>query len=362
MNIGLLGGGQLGRMMIQAAHRLGHTVSVLDPDAHGPAGQIADEVIVGAYDDQIALGRLAAGAQVFTTEFENVPAEALRFLSRHGRTCPSAECVEVAQDRIREKRFMLQAGVAVAPFAAINTPDDLQTVPADLFPGVLKTARLGYDGKGQAAVRSLAEALVAFERMRGVPCVLERKMTLLKEVSVILARNERGETAVFPIGENEHRNGILHITTVPATLSDELTEMAKAQALRVADALEYVGVLCVEFFVAEVEGRATLVANEMAPRPHNSGHYSIEACETSQFEQQVRICTQMPLGPVVLKFPVRMTNLLGDLWFPDGESQPPREPDWEQMAGHTGASLHLYGKSQPRMGRKMGHLTERLDV
>lgn len=354
MNIGLLGGGQLGRMMIQAAHGLGHRVTVLDPDASGPAAQLADEVIVGAYDDPAALQQLARAAQVFTTEFENVPADSLRFLALHGQTFPSAACVERAQDRRVEKAFMAEAGVTVAPYAVLNSVADLAAVPEDLFPGILKTARMGYDGKGQVRVSQASELVTGFADLGGVACVFEAQLPLAQEVSVILARTASGELAIFPVGENVHRQGILDTTTVPAQISVALAEAARASAQRIAEAMDYVGVLCVEFFILR-DGR--LVANEMAPRPHNSGHYTIEACETSQFEQQVRICAGMPLGPTGLRFPVRMTNLLGDLWFPQGPQAEPVEPNWAMITAQPGACLHLYGKSSPRMGRKMGHLT-----
>lgn len=359
MNIGLLGGGQLGRMMIQAAHQLGHTVTVLDPDPNGPAGQVADQVIVGAYDDPQALAQLAQSARVFTTEFENVPAASLRFLASHGQTYPNADCVEKAQDRLVEKAFIQSAGVAVAAHAAIHSVEDLETCSDDLFPAILKTARLGYDGKGQAVVNDRDQAVRAFETMGSVVCVLEKKLPLAKEISVIIARHADGAVAVFPVGENIHKGGILDTTTVPAQIDDQLASAARQAASRIAQTMGYVGVLCVEFFVL---ADGSLVANEMAPRPHNSGHYSIEACQTSQFEQQVRICTGMSLGSTDLKYPVRMTNLLGDLWFPKGESAGVVEPDWAAMTATPGSSLHLYGKAQARPGRKMGHLTQRLDV
>ena len=358
MNIGLMGGGQLGRMMIQAAHRLGHTVTLLDPDPSGPAGQIADAVVVGAYDDPQALEALAGQASVFTTEFENVPAQALRFLATRGLTFPSANCVERAQDRLLEKAFLTSAGVTVAPHHAVRSHQDLRNAPASLFPGILKTARLGYDGKGQQRVATRDEAAQAFDLLACVPCVLEQQLPLVKEVSVITARDRHGAMVTYPVGENVHRQGILHTTTVPAAISPSLESQAKAAAERVAQAMDYVGVLCVEFFVLEGD---RLVANEMAPRPHNSGHYSIEACETSQFEQQVRICTDMPLGSPALQFPARMTNILGDAWFPDssGAEQSAREPDWSAWE-KDGGVVHLYGKREPRRGRKMGHVTQPL--
>jgi 5-(carboxyamino)imidazole ribonucleotide synthase len=350
--IGLMGGGQLGRMMIQAAHRLGQKVAVLDPEADGPAGQIADVVIAADYEDYQALARLSQQASVFTTEFENVPAESLRFLARFGEVRPSAAAVAIAQDRIDEKRFIASTGVEVAPHAVITRAEDFDDLPDSLFPGLLKTARLGYDGKGQSKVHSTADARTAWKSMARVPCVLEKMLPLEREISVICARDTHGAIEVFPVGENTHRNGILAVTQVPARISSDVSDRARAAAGRIIEALGYVGVLCVEFFVLS-GGR--LVANEMAPRPHNSGHYTIESCETSQFEQQVRICAGMPLGEVGLKMPAVMLNVLGDSWFKSADT--PVEPDWQAVRAQRDVYLHLYGKSEPRIGRKMAHVT-----
>jgi len=350
--IGLMGGGQLGRMMIEAAHALHEKVVVLDPDAKGPAAQVADQVIAAEYDDFAALERLTKSAKVFTTEFENVPAESLRFLSRHGRTMPDAASVAIAQNRIDEKRFIVSAGVDVAPHAVITRAEDFNDLSAQLFPGILKSARLGYDGKGQLKVRSAAEARAAWQSMGGVDCVLEKMLPLEREISVICARDADGAIEVFPVGENTHQHGILAVTEVPAKISDELAQRARDAASAIIDALNYVGVLCVEFFVLS-GGR--LVANEMAPRPHNSGHYTIEACSASQFEQQVRICAGMPLAPVQLKSHAVMLNVLGDSWFKN--SSKPVEPDWDAVNALRDVHVHLYGKSEPRKGRKMAHVT-----
>lgn len=350
--IGLLGGGQLGRMMIQAAHALGERVVVLDPDAQGPAAQIADQVICSPYTDSDGLGRLAAAAQVFTTEFENVPAESLRFLARHGRTMPDARSVAIAQDRIDEKRFIASCGIDVAPHAVISRLDDFDDLEESLFPGILKSARLGYDGKGQHKVDSAAQARAAWQSMGSVACVLEKRLPLEREISVICARDQQGALAVFPVGENTHRHGILAVTRVPAAVSSAVAEQACQAARRIAQSLAYVGVLCVEFFVLS-GGR--LIVNEIAPRPHNSGHYSIEACDTSQFEQQVRICSGRPLGDTGLKSCAIMLNVLGDAWFKSSES--PVEPDWQAVRAQPDVYVHLYGKSDPRVGRKMAHVT-----
>ena len=350
--IGLMGGGQLGRMMIQAAHGLGQQVAVLDPEADGPAGQIADLVIAADYEDYQALTQLSKIASVFTTEFENVPAESLRFLARFGAVMPNAAAVAIAQDRVDEKRFIASTGVEVAPHAVITRAEDFDDLSSGLFPGLLKTARLGYDGKGQAKVHDAAQAKAAWKEMGHVPCVLEKMLPLEREISVICARDAQGAIKVFPVGENTHRNGILAVTQVPARVPADVAERARVAAGRVIEALGYVGVLCVEFFVLS-GGR--LIANEMAPRPHNSGHYSIEACETSQFEQQVRICSNMPLGPVGLKTPAVMLNILGDSWFKSSDHAV--EPDWQAVRAQRDVVLHLYGKSEPRIGRKMAHVT-----
>lgn len=350
--IGLLGGGQLGRMMIQAAHRLGERVSMIDPDPNGPAAQIADRVIVAPYDDFDALNQLADRAKVFTTEFENVPAESLRFLSKFGPTMPDASSVAVAQDRIDEKRFIASTGVDVAPHAVIMRAEDFDDMASGLFPGLLKSARLGYDGKGQHKVHDIAQARAAWAAMGSVPCVLEKLLPLEREISVICARDSQGVVSVFPVGENTHRNGILAVTQVPARISESLAERAREAAHTIVKAMDYVGVLCVEFFVL---GGERLVANEMAPRPHNSGHYSIEACTTSQFDQQVLICARRPLGKVALVSPAVMLNVLGDSWFRSSDT--PVEPDWDAVRAMRGVHLHLYGKSEPRVGRKMAHVT-----
>jgi 5-(carboxyamino)imidazole ribonucleotide synthase len=350
--IGLLGGGQLGRMMIQSAHQLGQQVTVLDPDPQGPAAQLADHVITASYDDFAALDQMAARAKVFTTEFENVPAESLRFLSKHGQVRPKAECVAIAQNRIDEKRFIAGVGVDVAPHAVILRLEDCEDIPAALLPGILKSARMGYDGKGQTTVHSVAEVKAAWLKMGTVPCVIEKMLPLEREISVICARDAHGVIEVFPVGENTHRKGVLAVTQVPARISPEIEHRARHAAHQIIDALDYVGVLCVEFFVLS-GGR--LIANEMAPRPHNSGHYTIEACATSQFEQQVRVCADLPLGTTELRSPAVMLNVLGDAWFVS--SATPVEPDWQAVCAVHGAHLHLYGKTDPRKGRKMAHVT-----
>jgi 5-(carboxyamino)imidazole ribonucleotide synthase len=345
--LGLMGGGQLGRMFTMAAQSMGYRVACLDPGDQSPAGSVADRHIRADYLDEGALKQLAILCRGVTTEFENVPAKAMSFLSRHCRVTPSAEAVAVAQDRIREKKFVQGCGIAVAPFAEIAAEPDADLAAAELFPGILKVSRLGYDGKGQARVANRDEARAAFVQFGGVPCVLEQRLALELELSVVVARRGRDDAVCFPVAENEHAQGILDTSIVPARVSAALAERACAAALAVADGLDYIGVLCVELFV--VEGDRLLV-NEIAPRPHNSGHYTIDACITSQFEQQVRILAGMPLGATTQHAPAVMLNLLGDVWC-DGE------PDWTSVLALPTAKLHLYGKVDARPGRKMGHVT-----
>ena len=352
--LGVLGGGQLGRMFAHAAQRAGYRVAVLDPDETSPAGTIAHEHVRTAYLDPAGLARLAEVSAALTTEFENVPAEALATLAKRRPVAPGADAVAICQDRVAEKAAFARAGVACAPFAVLASTADLDRVADALLPGILKTARLGYDGKGQRRVASRAELARAFAELGGVTCVLERRLALAAEVSVIVARSAGGEIVALPVQENVHRDGILALTRVPAQAVDEARRAeAVALASRVAAAIGYVGVLCVELFV--LEGGA-LVANEMAPRPHNSGHYSIDACDVSQFELQVRATTNAPLVAPRLHSPALMLNLLGELWFREGGAGP-LEPPWDRILALPGAHLHLYGKREARPGRKMGHLT-----
>jgi 5-(carboxyamino)imidazole ribonucleotide synthase len=352
--LGLMGGGQLGRMFTHAAQALGFRVCVLDPTPGSPAGQVADEQIVAAYDDTAALDRLAARCSAVTTEFENVPAAALSRLAQRVRVTPAPEAVAVAQDRVLEKRFVAAQHIPVAPHAVITRVDDFRSVDPQLFPAILKTARLGYDAKGQVRVASAEAAREAWSRMNGVTCVLEKALRLRQEISCLVARGADGDSATFPIVENEHRNGILAVSVAPARIAPELERQARHHATRIADALAYVGVLCVEFFVLDEGANGRLLVNEMAPRPHNSGHYTIDACVTSQFEQQARILAGLPLGSPAQMAAAVMLNVLGDAWFDQGRL---REPDWAGVLAVPGAKLHLYGKAEARPGRKMGHVT-----
>ena len=352
--LGLLGGGQLGRMFCMAAQSMGYRVCVLDPGGDSPAGTVADRHLRADYLDPGALGELAAACRAATTEFENVPAEALRFLADHGVVSPAAEAVAVAQDRIAEKRFVRDAGIAVAPYAEVRDEADLDRADDALFPGILKAARLGYDGKGQARVADRDAARAAFAAFGRVPCVLERRLALALEVSCIVARGFDGAALAYPVSENVHRGGILATSVAPARVPAALAARAREATLAIAERLGYVGVLCVEFFVLD---DGALLVNEMAPRPHNSGHYTIDACVTSQFEQQARVLAGLPLGAVRQHSPSAMLNLLGECWFDGAGAAAPREPDWSAVLRHPNAKLHLYGKAEPRRGRKMGHVT-----
>ncbi|HET9337539.1 MAG TPA: 5-(carboxyamino)imidazole ribonucleotide synthase [Casimicrobiaceae bacterium] len=351
--LGLLGGGQLGRMFCMAAQSLGYRVAVLDPGSDGPASSVADRHIHADYLDHAGLARLAALVAAATTEFENVPAAALEFLSRTARVTPTAASVAIAQDRISEKTFLSGQGFAVAPYAVLRSAGDAASVEPNLLPGIVKSARLGYDGKGQVRVASAGDVPAAWSRMGRVACVLERFVDLACEVSVIVARNEAGATTTWPVAENHHRDGILDVSIVPARVAPALAERARAIACDVARALDYRGVLCVEMFVTR---DGALLVNEIAPRPHNSGHYTIDACVTSQFEQQARVLAALPLGDTRQHTDAVMVNLLGDVWF-DGDAAAPRDPDWSRVLAHPTAKLHLYGKHDARRGRKMGHVT-----
>ncbi|WP_151445494.1 5-(carboxyamino)imidazole ribonucleotide synthase [Lacisediminimonas profundi] len=355
--LGVMGGGQLGRMFAHAAQAMGYKVAVLEPARDCPAGQAADHLLCAGYDDPAALDELAAQCVAVTTEFENVPAQSLAHLAQRIVVAPAAECVSIAQDRIAEKRFFTQcagqSGVLPAPYREILSVEDIAGIPDDLLPGILKTVRMGYDGKGQVRVTTRQQARDAFENLKGVPCVLEKMLPLAYEVSVLTARGADGQAVVYPIAENVHRDGILFTTTVPGpNVTAECASRAQAAALSIIGQLGYVGVLCIEFFVLQ---DGSLVVNEMAPRPHNSGHYTIDACVTSQFAQQVRAMAGLPLGETRQHSPAVMLNILGDIWF-NGDDDP-LEPCWDKVLALPGANLHLYGKDDPRRGRKMGHVT-----
>jgi 5-(carboxyamino)imidazole ribonucleotide synthase len=343
--LGILGGGQLGRMFTIAARTMGYKVMVLDPDFASPAGQMADVHLQADYTDHGALKQLGAACAAVTTEFENVPAASLIELANHCRVSPGAAAVAIAQDRSHEKSWLREQGFATAPFALIDSEADLEAaLAATGTPALLKVSRFGYDGKGQARINTLDDARAAFRDFGGQPCVLEGFVKLEREVSVVLARGDAGECALFPVAENRHENGILDVSIVPARVPESLAQQARDMARAIADKLGYVGVMAVEFFVVGSQ----LMVNEIAPRPHNSGHYTLDACVTDQFEQQVRALAGLPLGDTRLLSPVAMVNILGDRWHNGG-------PHWDALLANNNIKLHLYGKEAARPGRKMGH-------
>ncbi len=344
--LGMLGGGQLGRMFTVAARTLGYRVIVLDPDPDSPAGRIADEHLHAAYEDPWALDQLARECAVVTTEFENVPAATLQRLARDVPVRPSAKALAMAQNRIREKRLIRGLGLATVPYAEVQDQESIERAARAVpMPAILKRAEMGYDGKGQVPVHTPDALPRAFETLGRVPCVLEQRVSLQREISVVLARSLAGEIRCFPVVENVHEAGILFLSSVPARITSALADEARRAAARIAHGLEYCGVLAVEFFVT-TQGR--LLVNEIAPRPHNSGHYTLDVCITSQFEQQVRMICELPHGDTEALSAVAMVNLLGDLWAGG-------RPRWERLFADPRAKLHLYGKRVPRSGRKMGH-------
>jgi 5-(carboxyamino)imidazole ribonucleotide synthase len=347
--LGLLGGGQLGRMFAAEAVRMGYRVIVIDPDPHAPAAVHASRHLIRPWTDPEALQELVDGAAAITTEFENVPADTLRALAAHRPVRPSADAVAMSQDRRSEKAFLNTARVATVGWGAISTPADFDRAWAATKggPAILKTARLGYDGKGQQALTARDELPAAFDAFGGVPCVLEQRVALDREVSVMVARGADGAITSWPVAENVHRGGILHSSVVPARIGRVTADAVAAIAATIVDAVEYVGVMGVEFFLT---AGGDLLVNEVAPRPHNSGHWTLDASATSQFEQQVRTVAGLPLGATDLLRPVAMLNLLGDLWQHGA-------PRWDRALAVPGVRLHLYGKAEARPGRKMGHLT-----
>ncbi len=344
--LGMLGGGQLGRMFTSAAQTMGYNVIVLDPDATSPAGIIADQHICAKYTDQAALEQLAELCDAVTTEFENIPATTLSFLETKTVVHPSSQALANTQNRIVEKQFIASLGIPVAPFAAIRSNEDIDAIAASFqLPGILKVANFGYDGKGQVVCKTIDAVRQAFHDLDEVECVLEQRINLEREISTVLARSQSGEITNFPIAENVHINSILHATTVPSSVTKQHAQTVIEMADKIAAGLGYIGTMAVEFFISQ-EG--DIIANEIAPRPHNSGHFTLDACETSQFEQQVRMLCGLPSGNCELKSPVVMINILGDVW---GSS----EPNWDSLLSQPQNKLHLYGKKEARVGRKMGH-------
>jgi 5-(carboxyamino)imidazole ribonucleotide synthase len=344
--LGVLGGGQLGRMFTVAARKMGYKVIVLDPDPLSPAAALANEHLQHDYTDPEALTYLATQCAAVTTEFENVPVAALRNLETQCLVRPGAAAVEYTQDRIREKTFIRECGLATAAFHPVHDVAELDgALAAVKLPAILKTAALGYDGKGQRLISDPAQAHIAFAELGNVPCVLEERVDLKTELSVLLARSSQGEFAVYPLAENIHVQGVLDSSIVPARITEDVAERASHMARMLAEQLDYCGLLAVEFFLTRDNA---LLINEIAPRPHNSGHYTLDACVTNQFEQQVRALCGLTLGDTRLLSPVVMINLLGDLWHSG-------VPAWDAIFRHPNAKLHLYGKHAARPGRKMGH-------
>jgi 5-(carboxyamino)imidazole ribonucleotide synthase len=341
-------------MFTLAARNLGYRVHALDPGHDCPAGQVADLEIRAAYNDVYAAQALARGVDVVTVEFENIPADTLEAVAEVRPMHPGAFVLHTVQHRLREKRFLTEHGFPVTPFRQIDTEQDLREAVAALgLPAVLKTASFGYDGKGQQKLTTPDQVPAAFAALGGQQGILEAWVPFELECSVVAARSSTGETGVWDVAENAHRSHILDTTVFPARIPAEVAKRAQAMARAIAEALGVVGMLTVEFFL---KPGSELLVNELAPRPHNSGHATIDACTTSQFEQQVRAVCGLPLGDTALLRPAAMANLLGDLWPRGGE------PPWERLLDHRDVKLHLYGKTEARPGRKMGHLTALADT
>lgn len=353
LTLGVMGGGQLGRMFVHAAQTMGYFTAVLDPDANSPAGRVSHRHIQTDYTDPAGLQQLAACSAAITTEFENVPAPALRELAKLRPVSPGADAVAIAQDRAAEKAHFVACGVPCAPYAVIETAAQLEDAALrNVLPGILKTSRLGYDGKGQVRVRDVEALRSAWQGLKQVPCVLEKMLPLELECSVIVARGRDGQMVNFPVQRNLHREGILAVTEVyEGHLPADLQQQAVTAARAIAEGVNYVGVLCVEFFVLQ---DGSLVVNEMAPRPHNSGHYTLDACDQSQFDLQVRTLAGLPLTQPRQHSAAIMLNLLGDVWLDANNTL--RMPDWAAVLALPGTHLHLYGKTEARTARKMGHL------
>jgi 5-(carboxyamino)imidazole ribonucleotide synthase len=350
MTVGILGGGQLGRMLALAGAELGLSSHIYCPDAKSPAFAVAAARTVAPYDDEAALAAFADSVDIITYEFENIPAATARFLAERAPLFPGVRSLETSQDRLAEKDLMTELGIVAPAFAAVNAQADIYSALARTGrPAILKTRRLGYDGKGQAMIRTGDDPISAWRAVGEVPAILETHVAFAREVSVILARGRDGAMRAFDIAENRHEGGILSETNVPANLTPELRAEAIAIGERIAAALDHVGVLAVEMFVAATPGEPPLLVNEFAPRVHNSGHWTTDACTTSQFEQHIRAIAGWPLGDTDRHSDVVMTNLIGDAIT-----------GWRDFAGAPNTRLHLYGKAESRPGRKMGHVTRLL--
>jgi 5-(carboxyamino)imidazole ribonucleotide synthase len=346
--IGILGGGQLGMMLATVAKQFGYNVAILEPDLNCPAARLADRHIATSYTDPDGLHQLAELCAVVTTEFENVPATSIEQIAQITAVYPTAKAIKIAQNRIAEKNFFQQVGLKTAQFFAINSLDDCNNVPEELFPAILKTTTLGYDGKGQVTVANQAELQSAYSALGAVECILEQKVQLAKEVSIIVARNCQGVSS-FPLIENQHRNGILDISYIPANVTQDIQQQASVAAINLVNQLEYVGLLTIEFFITQDN---QLLVNEIAPRPHNSGHITLESTITSQYEQQLRAICGLSLGSTALKQAGAMLNLLGDVWL-----DPEINPNQILLNSFPDAKFHCYGKNVAKLGRKMGHIS-----
>jgi len=348
--LGMLGGGQLGKFFVEAAHRFGYEVTVLDPDQESPAGKIADDHICSSFSDKNSLDLLVKNCEAISTEFENIPSETINYLEKRVRTHPNALAISIVQRRIKEKEFIKGLELPIGPCEPINSIESFSEFEnKELFPAILKQSKFGYDGKGQHQVNSISEVKAVLNGSNENEFILEKKLNLDKEISVVLSRSSDGASEIFPVIENQHEAGILDLSIIPARVSKNFKKEAVSYALKIAKNLNYVGTFAVEFFISDGQ----LYVNEIAPRPHNSGHFTLDACNVSQFDLQVLSLVNKSLIEINLEKNAVMLNLLGDLWLKNGE---PETPNFEEIEG-TGINIHLYGKNQPRRGRKMGHIT-----
>jgi len=348
--LGMLGGGQLGKFFVVAARRLGYRVTVLDPNHESPAGKIADEHICSSFSDRPSLDLMANNCVAISTEFENIPSETIKYLEQKVRTHPNSLAISIVQRRVKEKEFIKALELPIGPCEPIHSIESFsQFENKELFPAILKKSQFGYDGKGQYQVNSISEAKGVLDDSNEDEFILEKKLNLDKEISVVLSRSSDGVSKIFPVIENQHEAGILDLSIIPARVSEGFKKKAITYALKIAKNLNYVGTMAVEFFISD----GKIYVNEVAPRPHNSGHYTLDACNVSQFDLQVLSLVDKNLIDINLKNNAVMLNLLGDLWLKTGEA---KIPNFGEVEG-SGINIHLYGKNEPRNGRKMGHIT-----
>ncbi len=348
--LGMLGGGQLGKFFVEAAHRMGYQVTVFDPDQESPAGKIANDHICSSFSDKSALEIMINNCKAISTEFENIPSETIKYLEEKVRTHPNSKAISIVQRRIKEKEFIKGLELPIGRYEPIKSAELFSDFEDNkIFPAILKQSKFGYDGKGQYHVNNVSETKVVLNDSNENEFVLEKKLNLDKEISVVLSRSSDGVSKIFPVIENQHKEGILDLSIIPARVNDDLKKEAVAYALKIANNLNYVGTIAVEFFISNDK----LYINEVAPRPHNSGHFSLDACNVSQFDQQVLCLTNDNLLDIILEKNAVMLNLLGDLWLKNGDV---KTPNFSEIEGPS-INIHLYGKNQPRAGRKMGHIT-----